>query len=178
MNAERLLQQGLWQSRLVIVPAVVASLAIALGVFYMVTVDAVYTLLELRDYASPLLDAKGRELLYADTIGAVIAIVDGYLLGAVLLIFALGLYELFISPIEPAQASAASGNVLVIRTLDDLKNSLAKVILIILVVKFFDYVLHLKFQTPLELLYLAAGIALIGLALYLAHSAEKSPKAQ
>ena len=45
--------------------------------------------------------------------------------------------------------------------------SLAKVILLMLIVKFFQYALRFKYDSPLELLYLAIAIALIGGALYL-----------
>lgn len=49
----------------------------------------------------------------------------------------------------------------------------------ILIVKFFEYVVDIRFTRPLELLYLADGIALIGLALYLSHAGEhaKQPNA-
>jgi uncharacterized membrane protein YqhA len=57
----------------------------------------------------------------------------------------------------------------VIENLDDLKDRLAKVVLLILIVKFFEQVLSLTFETPLELLYLAVGIALVAGALFLSH---------
>ncbi len=59
-----------------------------------------------------------------------------------------------------------------IESLDDLKNRLAKVILMILIVTFFEQVLKMKFETPQSLIYLSGGIALIGLALYLTHQRE------
>jgi uncharacterized membrane protein YqhA len=101
--------------------------------------------------------------------------VDGYLLATVMLIFSLGLYELFISKIDMAVESESSSNVLLIRNLDDLKARLAKVILMILIVTFFEHVLGVDFRGPLDLLYLAGGIALIGLALYLTHASESAP---
>jgi uncharacterized membrane protein YqhA len=58
----------------------------------------------------------------------------------------------------------------VIDSLDDLKTRLGKVVLMILIVKFFEYVVEIEFKSAIELLYLAAGIALIGLALYLSHA--------
>ena len=78
----------------------------------------------------------------------------------------------FISKIEQAQDSEAQGNVLVISNLDDLKNRLAKVILMILIVKFFEHALSMHFDTPIKLLAFAGGIALIGLSLYLSHAGE------
>ena len=95
-----------------------------------------------------------------------------FLLASVLLTFSMGLYELFISKIDVAEASESSSNVLHITSLDDLKNRLAKVILMILIVNFFEAVLSIQFETPQSLLYLSGGIALIGLALYLTHQSE------
>ena len=40
--------------------------------------------------------------------------VDGYLLGAIMMIFALGLYELFVSDLDVARNHRASSKVLVI----------------------------------------------------------------
>ena len=69
-----------------------------------------------------------------------------------------------------AKGSETSNNVLLIGSLDDLKSRLAKVILMILIVKFFEHVIDMHFDQPLDLLYLAGGIALIGSALWLTHS--------
>jgi uncharacterized membrane protein YqhA len=52
---------------------------------------------------------------------------------------------------------------------------LAKVILMILIVKFFEYTVSMEFSTPLDLLYMAGGIALIGLSLYLSHVGDAEP---
>jgi uncharacterized membrane protein YqhA len=160
----------IWRSRLVVIAAVVASLVAALAMFYMATVDAWFMVMHLLDYASPALPDAQRALLRATTITHVVEIVDGYLLATVLLIFALGLYELFISKIDMAEGAETSSKVLVINSLDDLKARLGKVVLMILIVKFFEYAVDIHFGSALELLYLAAGIALIGLALYLSHA--------
>jgi uncharacterized membrane protein YqhA len=61
---------------------------------------------------------------------------------------------------------------LFINNLDDLKNRLAKVILMILIVKFFEHALNMHFDTAINLLAFSGGIALIGLALYLSHAGE------
>lgn len=50
---------------------------------------------------------------------------------------------------------------------DDLKDRLAKVVLLVLIVEFLQYTFAVNFTSALDLLYLAVGIALIGLALYL-----------
>lgn len=170
---ERLFEGFLWQSRLVVIFAVIASLLSALAMFYMATVDAYFMLSHLTDYASSELDEAARRTLHSQTITHVVEIVDGYLLATVLLIFSLGLYELFISKIEQAEGSEASNNVLFITSLDDLKGRLAKVIMMILIVKFFEHAINMPFTNAMELLQLAAGIALLGVALYLSHGAEK-----
>jgi len=165
-------EKALWESRFIVLTAVVASLLSSFAMFFMATVDAFYMLVHLLDYASPDLAVEARNQLRSETVTHVVEIVDGYLLATVLLIFALGLYELFISKIESAEGEKVSGNVLVIHSLDDLKSRLAKVILMILVVKFFEHVSVMHYDTPLSLLYLAGGIALVGLALYLTHASE------
>lgn len=43
----------------------------------------------------------------------------------------------------------------------------------ILIVKFFEHALTMAFETPLDLLAFAGGIALIGLALYLLHAGDE-----
>ncbi|MES9967605.1 MAG: YqhA family protein, partial [Sedimenticola sp.] len=63
---------------------------------------------------------------------------------------------------------------LMIHSLDGLKERLAKVVLMILVVRYFEYALSMHFNTPLELLMFAGGIALLGAALYLSHLGDKS----
>lgn len=166
----------LWNSRLVVLAAVIASLLSGFAMFYMATVDAVYMLIHLGGYASPGLDGAARQALHAETVGHVVEIVDGYPLATVLLIFALGLYELFISKIDEASGSETSSNVLLINSLDDLKARLAKVILMILVVKFFEHAIAMHFESATDLLYFAGGIALIGLSIYLSHAADSGHK--
>ncbi len=175
MNAfKRIFESVLWDTRFIVIAAVLSSLAISLAMFFIATTDAVILISHLGEYASSGISAEERAVLRATTVAHVVGIVDGYLLATILLIFALGLYELFISPIEKAEKSENSSSVLLIRTLDDLKNRLAKVILMILIVMFFEHSVAMKFDTALELLYLAGGIALIGLALYLSHAGEHS----
>ncbi len=169
---ERAVEGALWNSRLVVFAAVIASLAASLAMFYLVTVDAFYMVTHLWDYASPQLSAAQRAEIRSSTITHVVEIVDGYLLATVLLIFALGLYELFISKIDQAEQAVGASRVLVIRNLDDLKARLGKVVLMILIVKFFQHAVDMSFDTALDLLKLAGGIAGIGLALYLSHKAD------
>lgn len=165
---EKYFETFLWRSKSVVIFAVLATLAASFGVFYMATIDAWIMLSHLGDYA--FVEQAERNNLRLATIKHVVEIIDGYLLATVLLIFSLGLYELFISKIEDATQSSRASKVLIINNLDDLKGRLAKVILMILIVKFFENALNMNFATPLDMLYLAAGITLIGLALHLTHT--------
>ena len=169
---ERIFESMLWDSRFVVITAVVTSLITSLAMFYIATADAFFMVSHLGEYISSDLTLAARASLRASTVTHVVEIVDGYLLATILLIFALGLYELFIGKIEKAEQSETSSSVLLIESLDDLKNRLAKVIMMILIVKFFEHAIAMTFDEALDLLYLAGGIALIGLALYATHAAE------
>jgi uncharacterized membrane protein YqhA len=167
---EQVFEQFLWNSRLMVLAAVLVSLTSAAAVLYMSSVDAWIMVSHLGEYISPTLSTEARLALRAETVKHVVEIIDGYLLATVLLIFALGLYELFISKIDIAEEKEGASKILIINNLDDLKNRLAKVILMILIVRYFEHALNMKFTTPLDLLYFAGGIALLGVALYLTHS--------
>ena len=169
---EKIFESLLWNSRLLVLIAVLASLLTAVAMFYIAAVDAIVLVGHVFHYSAEDVAAADRVELRNLIITHVVEIIDGFLLATVLLIFSLGLYELFISKIEQAQDSEAQGNVLVISNLDDLKNRLAKVILMILIVKFFEHALSMHFDTPINLLAFAGGIALIGLSLYLSHAGE------
>jgi uncharacterized membrane protein YqhA len=169
-HLESLFESFLWKSRLIVLAAVLISLVSSLAMFYMATIDATYMISHLVDY--PSLTDEARLSLRSTTITHVVELIDGYLLATVLLIFGLGLYELFISKIDQAENAENASQVLVIHSLDDLKARLSKVIVMILIVKYFEHALDMKFSTPLDLLAFAGGIALIGLALYLSHANE------
>lgn len=166
---ERLFEKALWNSRFVVLTAVIASLITALAMFYMASVDVYYLITHLGDYLSPTLVGEARQDFRAETVTHVVEVIDGYLLATVLFIFSLGLYELFISKIEEAEDSENS-KVLAIHSLDDLKARLGRVVLMILIVNFFEHAISMDFHGPLDLLALAAGIGLIALALYFSHA--------
>jgi uncharacterized membrane protein YqhA len=166
---ERFFEGLLWNSRFVVIVAVLVSLITAFAMFYMASVDAYFLVSHLGEYASSDLVGEARKAFRAETVAHVVEVIDGYLLATVLLIFALGLYELFISKIEHAEQSETS-SVLDINSLDDLKTRLGRVVIMILIVNFFEHAISMDFHGPLELLALAGGIALIGLTLYLTHT--------
>ena len=113
------------------------------------------------------LSVSDRSALYTEAIANIANVIDGYLFATIMLIFAMGLYELFISKIDVAENNELAQRILLIRSIDDLKDRLAKVIFLVLIVKYFEYALHGSYTTPSSLLQLAAGILMIAGALWL-----------
>lgn len=101
---------------------------------------------------------------------SIVSAIDFFLIATVLLIFGVGLYELFISQIDFLERS--QGNVLLVHSLDQLKTKLVKVILMILIVTFFKYAIHFRYKDVLNLLYLAAGTLLLSLSIYFSNKKE------
>ncbi len=161
---ERLFEGLIWRSRFIVILAVVFGLLGAIILFVVASMDiwgvAEYTFTTIMTGAHP-------EHFHEDIVAKIIGAVDLYLIAVVMFIFSFGIYELFISEIEEASANKDGGNVLAIDSLDQLKDKIAKVIIMVLVVNFFQRVLHTTFATPLEMLYFALSIAALALGLYL-----------
>lgn len=157
---EQLVQTVLWNARWVMLLPVVGLLA---GAVYF----AVQTGLEVwRALGSGSLE-KALPLM----VGAV----DLALLASVLIIFALGLYELFIAEVRFKRTEGGFENVLVVKSLSDLKTKLGQVILMILIVKFFEKAQAFSPKAALDFLFYAGAVALLGAALWLVQ-AEKTGK--
>ncbi len=159
-----LFEQFLWRSRFMVFSAVIASLILSLILFFITLVDVVSLLGHTFEYFHS--DELTRKELQTLLVGHTVSAVDEFLLATVLLIFALGLYELFISDIDDSKTSKQASKVLIIKDLEDLKSKLTKVILIILVVTFFEIALSMPIDSPLDLVYFALGILMVALALY------------
>jgi len=165
-RVEQVLERILWNSRWMVMIAVIASLVVALEAFVMATVDVFGVFRYLMSYVAQSATDQGSTVRTA-LITAIVKAIDGYLVAAIMLIFAWGLYELFISRIDIAQRSETAPRLLQMGSIDDLKDRLAKIVLLVLIVEYFQYALQLSFNTALDLLYLALGILLIGGAIYL-----------
>ncbi len=111
----------------------------------------------------------------AEGISKVLQAVDAGFLCAILIIVSLGLYELFISRLERADDKPL-GSALEVGNLDGLKDKLGKAILLVLIIRFFDFVASIELRASLDLLAYAGGVALLGLALFL--SREQPGKAE
>ncbi|MDX8402002.1 MAG: YqhA family protein [Mariprofundaceae bacterium] len=167
-SVERIFEWMLWNSRFVVLLAVVASLIGMLLLFFMAFESMILLAWQFFEMTVMGVPHPG---FHTEAVGQIISAVDDFLLATVLLIFALGLYELFISKLEIARREEGANNILMINSLDDLKDRLAKVVLMILVVAFFKNVLHVSFDNPLNILYMGGGILLVSLATYFTHKA-------
>ena len=163
----RWFENALWNSRYIVIVAVIACVFVSLVLFVVVTIQAVSLPSALMGFIDTSLGEHDRAKVYSAGIASIAKIIDGYLFATIMLIFAMGLYELFIGKIEVAESSDVAQRILLIRSVDDLKDRLAKVVFLILIVTYFEYALRGTYDTPLELLSLAGGIALVAGGIWL-----------
>jgi len=159
---ERLFEGAIWNSRFIVLLAVIFGLLGAIILFIVASMDIWGVAVE--TYTAIVTHVHS-ETFHEDIVAGIIGAVDLYLIAVVMFIFSFGLYELFISDIEAAAGKNGS-KLLAIENLDQLKDKIAKVIVMVLVVNFFQRVLHTKFTTPLEMLYFAGSIALLAIGLH------------
>jgi uncharacterized membrane protein YqhA len=166
---EELFENFLWSSRFLVLFAVLSSLVASLCLFFIGTFDIVKVVLDLVGYAT----GMNKEVdIHVEVIGTIIGSVDIFLIAVVLLIFSFGLYELFISHIDAADATESS-NILDIGSLDVLKDKIGQVIIMALIVKFFQIILTMKVELWTDMLIFAGAVAFLSLALFLMHLGKK-----
>src|ERR1700688_334057 len=100
---------------------------------------------------------------------AFIPAVDNYLFATILLIIFMGLYELFISEIDPKSRKGARPTWLKVTDLDDLTSRIGEVVIMILIVNFFKQSFSLSYEHPIDLLMLGGGVLLVSGSLVVAH---------
>jgi uncharacterized membrane protein YqhA len=143
---------------------VAACILISIVLTLMVSIETFTTFAQARAFLDPGID---KPHFYTEVLARITGVVDGYLFAVFMLIFAMGIYELFIGKLEIAENSEVAERILLIRSLDDLKDRLAKIVFLILIVKYFQFAIGQTYDSPLSLLYLALGILLLAAALWL-----------
>ena len=164
---EQAFERALWASRLVMLIAVVGSVLLAFGSFYLAIIDMISVFAIFKDYADPSLGVQDYTKLRNDAVTTIVRVIDGFLIGAILLLFAFAVYDLFISKINPARRSESGQSLLAVGSLDDLKEKVARLVIVVLVIEFFQLALKLPYDQAQDLLYLAAGILFVSGAVYL-----------
>ncbi|MDA8956654.1 YqhA family protein [Flavobacteriales bacterium] len=159
---ENIFEKGLWNLRYVVILSVILSILASITLFMIGSWDIIHAII----YENPLFSSditNNNDLLFR-----IISSIDLFLIGIVLLIFGFGVYELFISEIDFAK-DKFTNSTLKINSLDQLKNKIIKVIIIVLIVKFFEKILKLtpSFTSSIDVLYFAISILSICIGYYL-----------
>lgn len=166
-------EQTLYFSRYLTLLAVVGSLVAAVVLFILSTANICNAL---KQYVIPLNVSDHQSLEHL--LAMFVTSVDVYLFAMVLIIFGMGVYELFISKMDPVENRMDSRpSWLRISSIDDLKSSLGKVILMVLIVSIFEHSLSIDYANSVDLLYAAIAVVLVAAALYVTHlSSHKETK--
>ena len=159
---ERLFEGAIWNSRFIVILAVIFGLLGAIILFIVASMD-IWDV-AINTYQVILHIIPHPDHFHENVVAGIIGAIDLYLIAVVMFIFSFGLYELFISDIDQAEGQNGS-KLLAIRDLDQLKDKIAKVIIMVLIVSFFKKVLHTDFTTPLEMLYFALSITALAVGL-------------
>ena len=159
---ENKFEKGLWGVRYIVILAVILSIVASISLIVIGSWDIIQAII----FNNPLFNSSienNNQLLFK-----IISSIDLFLIGIVLLIFGFGIYELFVSEINFAKAKF-SESTLKIKSLDQLKNKIIKVVIIVLIVKFFEKVLKFSenFTTPMDILYFGLSILSICVGYYL-----------
>lgn len=161
---EYIFESLLWKSRLITILAVVFSLIASLSLFVAGSYQCIYA-------SMSFMKELGQKPNYNYLVVNVVGGIDLYLIGIVLLIFSFGVYELFISKIDPARQDKDI-QILEIQTLDQLKNKLLKVIIMVMIVHFFKVILSSHVEEPLHMLYLGGSILMVSACTYFLRRVE------
>ena len=152
----------LWNTRFIVLFAVILSIISSITLFILGSKDIVKATI----LYNPILNNEIKD--NTDILFTIISSIDLFLIGIVLLIFGFGVYELFINEIKFPK-SKFSESTLKINNLDQLKNKIIKVVIIVLIVKFFEKVLKLSanFTSPNDILLFSISILSICIGYYL-----------
>lgn len=142
--------------------AVIPSLLGALVLFVIGTVDIINVVIQTANYY--LLSSEGD--IHDTVVTDIIIAIDIYLIAIVLLIFGLGVYRLFVSQIELSEEFTPS-HPFNVKSFDQLKDKIARVVILAVIIEFFRAVVDIQFTTPLHAIYLALSALALAAALYL-----------
>ncbi len=167
---ERIFEGLIWRSRFIVILSVIFGLLGAIVLFVIASLD-IYSISAFT--VKSLIFGLHPPKLHENLVSTIIGAVDLYLIAVVLFIFSFGLYELFISEIDEASNDEKTSKILEIKSLDQLKDKIAKVIVMVLVVSFFKRVLHTEYNGAQEMLYFALSILALAIGLYFLHKNNK-----
>ena len=154
---ELVLESLIWKFRLIAILPVIMSLLSSLATFVLGTKEIIKSILMFNG-------TIGFKGYLGELLGSIVGGIDLYLIGIALLIFGYGVYELLISPIDPARLDEHLGNGLLdIRDLDQLKEKLVKVLVVALIVTAFKAMMTLPINSPTSLCFFCLSVLLLAL---------------
>ena len=156
-------ETALWKFRLIALLPVVMTAITSLTTFVLGTKETIHSLkLVLHDFGTEVFPV-------AEVLGEFVGGVDLYLVGIALLIFSYGTYELLISDVSPGRKGNGTSfkGVLEVKSLDDLKEKLVKVLVVALLVVAFKSMIALPVPDRLSLLYYSITLLLLTLCAFL-----------
>lgn len=158
-NLERLFENGLWLLRFITIIPVIFSAIGAIVLFYVGSIEIIGSVKAILN------GGEETERILPKVMGGIIGGIDVYLIGVVMILFSYGIYELFISKIDVGRTENTEVQLLTITSLDQLKDKILKVI--VMVVGLFKRLLELEIKTYTDILFWAISILLIACSSYL-----------
>ena len=162
----------MWKSRLMVLIAVLISFISAFILILIGCLEVFYVFKQIYIF---LLGQVSLIQLEKYSLVHIISAVESFLTSNVLIIFAFGLYELFINKIIYLENNREN-NFLVVHSLDQLKDKIANLIIMVMIVTFFKYSLNLDYKEISSLFILSLGILVITISLYLIGKKQKLKK--
>lgn len=170
----RSFEKTLYLSRFLTLFSVVGSLISAIVLFIFGTMNV---FIAFKNFLNNPTGADHSDL--AKLLTVFVSSVDVYLFAMVLIIFGMGVYELFISKMDPVETKLDTRpSWLRITSIDDLKSSLGKVILMVLIVSVFEHSLSIDYDKSVDLLFGSVAVVLVALALYITHLSNHKGKVE
>jgi uncharacterized membrane protein YqhA len=177
---ERWVEYLLWNSRRAMFLAVIACMIAFFAVLFMTVIDLFHVVTPVLRRLVGFEFAADAGQLHKQTLTRVVGLVGNFLVAIFVLLFSYGIYELFVKELDPARLRQSSdgdpavAGLLAIRNLDDIKESLIKLVSVDLIVILFKNAVAIELQTPIEMLYFALGVVLVALAILFINLAASS----
>ena len=151
---EKIFEKILWDSRFFVMIPVIVSMFIFILLILGILLKFIHLVEEVIYHG------------FTETVLSwVISILDVSLLSVIILIFAWWIYELFVSEIDVDDENASKAKSLIIKSIDELKEKIWKVIVILLIVWLFKQMILQAPQNSTEILVISLSILVIALAL-------------
>lgn len=97
----------------------------------------------------------------------IIKALDAFLIGIILIIFAFGIYDFFVSILQPAEHAGLRPDWFKFETTGELKTKMVELVLVILAILFFEQMIAQvdTFKEPVEFLIIPAGAAILAISI-------------